>query len=179
MAAYVKGAAFLTNLSYVIGQETFDKGMLRYFDTWKFKHPNVNDFIRVMEKESGLELDWFKEYMVNSTHTIDYSIKSVEKFDKKQTKISLERKGKFPMPIDVKVTYKKGKTETFTIPLRMMRGEKKMENGTKLSVLEDWPWTHPTYDLILNQKNKKVEKIEIDPSKRMGDANLEDNSWKK
>ena len=62
IAAYVKGAVFLAQLEYVIGKEAFRKGMLRYYNTWKFKHPNANDFIRVMEKQSGLELDWYREY---------------------------------------------------------------------------------------------------------------------
>lgn len=179
VGAYVKGAAFLTNLSYVIGQETFDRGMLRYFEAWKFKHPNVNDFIRVMEKESGLELDWFKEYMVHTTHTINYGIKSVDESGKKQTKITLERKGQFPMPVDVIVTNKKGQVSTYTIPLRIMRGEKTMDKGIKPTVAEDWPWTHPTYELVIDEKLKKIESIEIDPSKRMADTDREDNTWKK
>src|SRR5690606_5842737 len=63
-ASYSKGAVFLSQLGYVIGEEARDRGMLRYFDTWKFRHPNANDLIRVMEKESGMELDWYKEYFV-------------------------------------------------------------------------------------------------------------------
>ena len=44
----------LEQLGYVIGAEVRDRGMHRYWNTWQFKHPNVNDFVRVMEKESGL-----------------------------------------------------------------------------------------------------------------------------
>ena len=131
-----------------------------------------------MEKESDLELDWFKEYMINSTHTIDYAIQSVEASGKKQTKVTLERIGKFPMPIDLVLTDKKGNTEIITIPLRMMRGAKKAESK-KFSVAKDWPWTHPTYELIIDKKLKKIVKIEIDPSLRMGDANLENGIFEK
>ena len=35
--------------------------------------PNANDYIRIMEKRSGLELDWYKEYFVNTTHSPDYA----------------------------------------------------------------------------------------------------------
>jgi hypothetical protein len=48
--------------------------MLEYYRQWRFKHPNVNDFIRLAEKTSGLKLDWYKEYWVNSTKTIDYGL---------------------------------------------------------------------------------------------------------
>jgi len=44
-----------------------DKILLEYYREWKFKHPNANDFIRVAEKVSGIELQWYKEYWINST----------------------------------------------------------------------------------------------------------------
>src|SRR5690606_29064260 len=53
-AAYSKGAVFLAQMGYIIGDEARDQGILDYWNTWKFKHPNLNDFIRIMEKVSGL-----------------------------------------------------------------------------------------------------------------------------
>ena len=176
MAAYGKGALFLENLRYVIGEADFRRTMLRYFDTWKFKHPNPNDFIRIAEKVSGLELDWFKEYFVNTTNTIDYGIKSVEKGDgRKETAITLERIGRVPMPSEILVTYKNGDQELFYAPLRIMRGERAAEAGTTRTVLPDWPWTHPTYTFTVPTKLKKVVKVELDPSGRMSDLNRENN----
>jgi hypothetical protein len=146
--------------------------MLDYFNTWKFKHPNTNDFIRVMEKASGLELDWYKEYFVHTTHTIDYGIKEVES-ENGGTIIYLERLGKMPMPLDVVVTRKNGKKEHYYIPLRIMRGEKPTDKKT--SIEADWPWTHPTYELSIQCKYNKIESIEIDPSMRMADLERENN----
>jgi len=144
LASYNKGEVFLDQLEYVVGKENFKKGMLNYFNTWKFKHPNPNDFIRIMEKASDMELDWYKEYFVNSTKSVDYSIKSVEKKSRKVTLITFERKDKMPMPLDFVVYLKKDKKEYFTLPLQIMRGEKTLDNGIKYTVLEDWPWTNPT-----------------------------------
>lgn len=76
VASYTKGEVLLEQLKYIIGESAFEKGMLAYYNTWKFKHPNPIDFFRVMENTSGLELDWFKEYFVNTTHTIDYELES-------------------------------------------------------------------------------------------------------
>lgn len=175
LAAYSKGAVFLHQLEYIVGEEAFDRGMLKYFETWKFKHPNPNDFIRIMEKESGLELDWYKEYWVHTTHTIDYEILSVKKVGK-GTEITLKRNGKMPMPIDLVV--KENKKEThYYIPLRIMRGEKKSETK-KREVLEDWAWTHPTYSFVIPVKKNKIKSIEIDPTGRMADINLADNKFK-
>ena len=175
VAAYTKGSIFLNQLEYIIGKEAFDKGMLIYFNTWKFKHPNANDFIRVMEKVSGLELDWYKEYWVNTTHVIDYGIRTVEANGKKETKITLDRNGQMPMPLDILVTEKDGKQELFYIPLRIMRGEKGKDiSDLKRNLMEDWPWTNPTYELIIPCKFKNVVKVEIDPSKRLMDV-ISDN----
>ena len=73
MAAYSKGEVLLAQLGYVIGNEVRDRALKNYFELWKFKHPTSSDFKRVMERESGIELDWYFEYFENSTHTIDYS----------------------------------------------------------------------------------------------------------
>ncbi len=176
VGAYVKGNIFLEQLKYIIGEEAFAKGMLDYYDTWKFKHPNPNDFIRVMEKASGLELDWYREYWVNTTHLPDYGIEKVAKDGKKNTKITMKKIGVMPMPVDVMVTYKDGKKELINIPLRIMRGEKKYnKKDVKYTVAEDWPWTHQTYELVLPVKFKKIQSVEIDEAGRMVDIDRENN----
>jgi hypothetical protein len=174
-AAYSKGATFLAQLGYVIGDEVRDQGMLNYFDTWKFKHPNVNDLIRVMEKESGIELDWYKEYFVNSTKTIDYGVKSVNPQGEK-TEIILERLGLMPMPVDLIITYKDGSSEQVYLPLVIMRGEKENESGMPERILtEDWPWTNYTKSIMINKKMDTIKSIEIDPSMRMADLERGNN----
>ncbi len=174
-AAYSKGAVFMEQLGYVIGAEVRDRGLLRYFNEWKFKHPNVNDLIRVMEKESGLELDWYKEYFVNSTKTIDYGIKEV-KADGATTQITLERIGLMPMPLDVVITYKDGSKEQIYLPLVIMRGEKEIEAGMPERILsEDWPWTNLTKTITLSKELERIESIEIDPSGRLADLERENN----
>ncbi len=179
VGSYVKGDVMLTQLEYIMGKPAFDRALLAYYNTWKFKHPNVNDFIRIMEKESGLELDWYKEYWVNTTNTIDYGVRKVEKEGKKKVKITLTKTGAMPMPVDVVITDSKNRKTVYTIPLRMMRGEKTSDLGDEIKVAEDWPWTNPTYELVIPMKFKKIKKVEIDPSIRMADVKRGDNNWKK
>lgn len=174
VASYVKGAVFLHQLNYIMGEKSFDKGMLMYFDAWAYKHPNANDFIRIMETVSGLELDWYREYWINTVHQIDYGVKSVEKA-KKSTKVTLQKIGVMPMPLDVLVTYTNGKTETFNIALRIMRGNKPSETDGKYTVAADWPWTHPEYVLDIPVRMKKIKSIEIDPAHKMADGDRNNN----
>lgn len=174
-AAYSKGAVFLEQLGYVIGAEIRNRGMLRYFNTWKFKHPNVNDLIRVMEKESNLELDWYKEYFVNTTKTIDYGVKSVKPMGDK-TEITLERIGLLPMPVDLVITYEDGTSEQVYIPLVIMRGGKPNEIGMPERILtESWPWTSLTKTFTIVKNINTIKSIEIDPSGRMADLRRENN----
>ena len=176
VGSYSKGAVFLHQLEYVIGEEVFDRGLLEYFEQWKFKHPNSNDVIRVFEKESGLELDWYREYFVNTTHTIDYGITSVEAEGNKQTKISLARVGLMPMPVDLVVTYGDDSVEVINIALQMMRGNKAQEDSeAKYTIAEDWPWTHPTYELVLDRPLTEIKKVQIDPTDRLADVDRENN----
>jgi hypothetical protein len=179
-SAYNKGAVFLHQLSYIIGQENLDIGLRRYYHTWKFKHPNPNDFIRIMEKVSGLELDWYKEYWINTTHVIDYEISSVEAWTRDSTRITLRRVQAMPMPIDLEVVYEDGSSELFNIPLRIMRGHKPQEDpAVKFTVLEDWPWTHPEYEFRIPVRLRRIQSVRIDPSGRLADINQENNVYQK
>jgi Peptidase family M1 domain len=179
IGSYVKGATFLQQIKYIEGQSNFDKGMLEYFNQWKFKHPNVNDFIRVHEKVSGLELDWFKESFINTTNKIDYSVGDVVQNDKK-TKITLKKVGIIPMPIDLVVTLSNGSKEIYYIPLDIMRGEKPNEDfKQKRFLLSDWQWTNLTYDFEIEIPKDKILKVEIDPTYRMADVDRTNNSWSK
>ncbi len=177
IGSYSKGAVFLHQLEYIIGKDAFDKGLLRYFETWKFKHPNVNDVIRVFEKQSGLELDWYKEYFINSTKSIDYTVNTIEAADANATKITLGNKGKMIMPLDVVVTYKDGSKEVFNIALDLMRGNKPQEDkSAKYTILKDWQWTNPTYDFTVNRPRADITNVEIDPTRRLADTDSENNT---
>lgn len=177
IAAYSKGAILVNQLGYVIGKEALDKGMKRYYNTWKFRHPEPNDFKRVMEKVSGLELDWYFNQFINTTNTIDYAIKSVISRNG-STNITLEKVGRMMMPIDLKVTYRDGSEEMFYIPLAIMRGEKdKEDTGIKRTVKPDWPWTNPTYGLTVGRDASEIASVEIDPSGRMADVDRSNNRF--
>lgn len=174
--AYNKGQVLAQQLGYIIGQENLDKTFLKFYELWKFKHPTPNDFKRVAEEISGINLKWYFNLFINTTRTIDYGIQAVA-----DNSITLVNKSGIAMPIDLLVEYEDGTKELFYIPLREMRGEKQQENfdtykDAKWTVLEDWFWTKPTYTLPLSKKAKSVQ---IDPSQRLADVDAADNTYKK
>ncbi len=173
-AAYTKGATFLGLLGYVIGDSVRDKVMLNYYNTWKFKHPNANDFIRVAEKTSGIQLEWLKEYWVNSTKTIDYALNDIQAGPNTAT-ISIQRIGKMPAPLEVLVTYKDGSTELHYIPLDLMLGNKVAEGKTTRIIHPECKWVQPTYTFETTKPLSSLKSIEIDPSYRLPDINRTNN----
>jgi len=178
--AYSKGAVFLCQLGYIISDSLRDKTLLEYYRLWRFKHPNASDFIRVAEKVSGIQLDWYKEYWVYTTKTIDYAIDSLWEQNGK-TNIRLRMIGKMPMPVDVQLKYKDGTGETAYIPQLIMFGQKPQEDTIPRTVYEPWKWTHPTYTFEVNQRLMNIKSIEIDPTWRMADTDRKNNklelSW--
>lgn len=178
-SAYSKGSVFLSQLGYIIGEENLQKTLKRYYNDWKFKHPTPNDFIRVAEKVSGAELDWYLQDWTQTTNTIDYAIKNVED-DASGAKVTLERLGLMPMPVEVNVTYEDGSSEMIYIPLQMMRWEKPASaETTNRTVKKDWAWAYPTYTFSLEKPKARISSIEIDKSDLMADINRDNNIYHK
>ncbi len=173
-SAYSKGAVFLAQLGYIIGKDQLEETLKRFYKEWSFKHPTPNDFIRVAEKVSGLELDWYLTDWTKTTNTIDYAVKDVSEF-REGARVTLERIGLMPMPIDILVEYNDGSEDQFYIPLRMMRGEKP-SNGVRRT-LEDWAWAYPSYSFSLERPTSDIKNITIDPSGLMADIDRSNNTY--
>ena len=173
--SYYKGAVFLRQLGYVVGEQTMEKIMLDYYRLWRFKHPKPDDFIRVAENASGKQLQWYKEYMLNTLKTVDYRIDSLWE-EGGVSKIRLKKLGEMPMPVDLQLTFKDGSTEMHYIPLSMMFGEKPNEKTEQKRVVhEEWRWTHPTYIVEFKRSLLDIAAVEIDPTKRLADVERRNN----
>jgi len=177
ISSYVKGSIFLSQLEYVIGKDNVDATLKRYFNDFKFKHPTPNDIKRTAERVSGAELDWYLIDWAETTNTIDYGIKDVADNAGKTT-VTLERIGRMPMPIDLKVDYTDGTSENFYIPLRMMNFIKPNPNpNQKRTVLEDWAWAQSNYSFTIDKNKTAIKKITIDPSGLMADVKQTNNVY--
>ena len=168
-SSYSKGAVFLSQLGYIIGKENLSKTIKRYYNEFKFKHPTPNDFKRVAEKVSDLELEWYLNDWTRTTNKVDYDL---EIFDKDSRDLTIKRMGRMPMPLEVLVSFGDGSTAMYYIPIDLMQGNKIFDNN--VIVLEAWSWVNTEYIFEI-QGNKKIIKIEIDPSKRLADVNQNKN----
>jgi hypothetical protein len=174
-AAYSKGAVFMEQLGYIVGAPVRDRILLEYYRQWRFKHPNANDFVRVAEKVSGLQLNWYRNYWVNTTKTIDYAIDSLWEGNG-GTNIRLRNAGAIPMPMDVKITFRDGSSEWHYVPQYLMFGGKEAEEGqTPRKVYSAWKWTHPNFEIQTARRLTDITSVEIDPSYRMADIDRKNN----
>ncbi|MGB5980689.1 MAG: M1 family metallopeptidase [Nonlabens sp.] len=174
--AYSKGSVFLAQLGYIVGDEVRDEIIKEYYNTWKFKHPDPNDFKRVAERVSGFDLEWYLRDFMMTTNKIDYSVEGAVDSGN-QVEVTLERKGLMPMPLDVQVEMNDGSQKNYYIPLQEMRGEKETDSSTQ--TLNDWAWAYPTYSLVIDEvKMENIKSITIDPKNLMADVDKENNIWK-
>ena len=174
--AYSKGAVFLAQLGYIVGKEKLFEILQAYYDEWKFKHPQPNDFRRIAERVSGLQLQWYLTDWTQTTNKIDYAINGLENTETGCV-LHLERKELMPMPQEVLVVYKNGDTALHYIPISLMRGEKENPYGISWTVHKDWAWANPKYDMALDGSVETIETIIIDPSNLMADIDKSNNYY--
>ena len=175
--AYSKGDMFLEQLGYIVSDSVRDQILLEYYRLWRFKHPNASDFVKVAQDVSGIQLDWYKEYWVYTTKSIDYSIDSLWE-ENGVSKLRLRRIGHMPMPIDLELTFKDSSKEMHYVPMDLMFGNKPTESDESRTVHEEWNWTNPTYVVEFKHPLTDLILAEIDPTKRMADIDQKNNALK-
>ena len=110
--AYTKPSLMLDELKYILGEETFTKGMQEYYHRWNLKHTNEKRFIDAMEDVSGEDLDWFFRPWLHDTRLLDYGINNWKKNKKTDgtwdVTLDIVRYGNRDMPQFVETTLKDG-----------------------------------------------------------------------
>mgnify|MGYP001319870779 FL=1 len=172
VGAYSKGEVLVEQLGAIVGPEVRDAAMRRYFKEWSFKHPGPHDFKRVVERESGLELDWYFQDMMHTTNAVDYQVSGVQ-VQNDSAVIQLARLGDMAMPQDLTLTWDDETTTSVHIPLVMMRGHRALRDGEILG--GDWPWVDPNYELTLPTAGKRLKSVELNASGLVADVHPEND----
>ena len=173
-STYVKGELFLVQLGYIMGEQNLTATMKEFYRQWNLKHPTDRDFLHIAQKVSGMDLKWFQNYWINTTKTIDYSVKNVE-YGETSTTITLENKGQVPMPIDFSILTKDKKVVNYHIPLNMTHTWKKKDIYGNFETLNYWPWTQKEYTITIPYNKSQISALGIDFSGRLADVNMDDN----
>lgn len=79
--SYARPAILLRTLEKYLGEEVFKKGMLFYYDSWKFRHPTPRDFFIAIGEGTGINLSWFFDQFFRDNKTIDYELYQLSKYE--------------------------------------------------------------------------------------------------
>jgi hypothetical protein len=155
IASYDKPATMLAALRGVLGSDVFERALREYGRRWKYKHPTPWDMWNTFEQVSGKDLDWFWYPWYHTTWTLDQAVATVRSTASGST-ITIEDRGKVPMPVHLVITLASGQVERRTIPVDVwLKGA-----------------TSTTVDVT-----GAVSKVQIDPDRLFPDVNRSNNVW--
>ncbi len=171
---YYKTATMLYNLQYVLGDSLFLASMQHYFNQWKVCHPYLEDFRSSIINFSHVDLNWFFDQWMETTKTIDYKFVEIEKENEpNEYSVEFKRIGAMQMPIDFSV-YTDSAEYKFHIPNNWFV---KKTAATVLPRWIGWGKVKPKYEAKINVPGK-ITNVVIDPSERLADVNMLNNSKK-
>lgn len=175
VASYSGGEMMLDMLGYVISDSLRDRFLLEFHRQYTFRHAGPYDVERVAEQVSGMHLDWYFQQFGDLDWKLDYAIRRFRSHPhgpQWRASMTLERRGRAVMPVDLQITLEDGSSQWVHIPLGVMRGHKPVPEDW--IVADPWPWTSPEYtlDVMLPVRARRAE---IDPYLRTPESNRLDN----
>ncbi|MEZ5055769.1 MAG: M1 family metallopeptidase [Saprospiraceae bacterium] len=96
---YMKTAKAMKVLEKYLGTEQFDNLMNYYYENWKFKHPQPEDFEAVI-KQADKPTDWFFNDLIYSNKTTNYVLEEMEKIDGGYL-LEIENRGETQIPFSI------------------------------------------------------------------------------
>ncbi|GAB3033819.1 M1 family metallopeptidase [Spirosoma pulveris] len=161
---YSKTATWMRTLEGLVGRRVMDEIMQTYFIRWKFKHPNGQNFIDIVNEivpkrlgsKYGTNMNWFFDQVLYGDNVVDYelvSIKNSRPNGRRQAVITVQRNGDGKIPVDVLVHF---------------------DNGRELMLFWDGQGRQRQFTVT---ENDRVLWAKVDPKQKIFmDTNLNNNS---
>ncbi|MFT5822283.1 MAG: hypothetical protein ACI8ZM_003539 [Crocinitomix sp.] len=150
---YAKTGLVFMYLKDYLGDAEFDKAMQAYYDEWHYKHPQPADIRRTLETETGKDLTWLFDDLIQTTKQIDYKVKGV-KIGETSSIVKVKNIGQVNSPVRVDA-----------LNFGKVRESIWIEPGAKVSEAE---FKGTSYDQFI-----------IDANKQMPEVNRNNNYWTK
>ncbi|MEW5758811.1 MAG: M1 family aminopeptidase [Candidatus Omnitrophota bacterium] len=143
--AYSKGEAVLRQFHDLIGSEQFYQIIKNYFEKYKFKNANVDDFVNIVNKVTDGDYNWYFDQWLRSEKKCDYAV-----YIGKDNVIVRNKRDAIE-PLEIEVKYKDSTSKIF-----------KTDGIDKI--------TRFNADSI-----NKIERAQINPDKYLMDLDLVNN----
>ena len=108
--AYSKAAVFFLILRDFLGVDLFKQTLLEFINEWNGKHPCPYDLFYFFQETSGQDIEWLIEPWFFEFGYVDLAVKKVSQHEG-QYLIVIEKIGKYPAPIHMKISYADGSSE--------------------------------------------------------------------
>jgi len=152
------GLGLLRN--YILTPENFDHAFKAYIQAWAYKHPTPYDFFRLMNNETGENLDWFWKEWFFENWKLDQSVTAVNYINnnpKKGSIITIMNNDRMVMPVVVAIHESGGKIITIKLPVEI--------------------WADGNIWKFKANTTSKIRSVVIDPDNLLPDAIRTNNTW--
>jgi hypothetical protein len=127
---YSKTALWLHTLERYLGWDVLRQSLATFFERWKFRHPQPDDFFAVVNDVSGQDLTWFFDQVYRGSNVFDYGVERLDSSrpitrgltadtgqpafqnrattDTFRTTVVVRRYGEATFPVDVVTTFEDG-----------------------------------------------------------------------
>lgn len=170
---YQKIPLMLSMLGGIVGDEAVINAMKKYTTTWAYMHPSPWDYMFFMNNELGQNLEWFWNYWLFTTESVNGSIQNV-KTENGKTTVTVKQAGEMPSPVVLKIEFEAEGPEIDTMPNAKMSDPVTAEVTWPVSV---WFDGSRTFDAMMNFGPRKIKMITLDPHGRFPDKVTTDNVW--
>jgi hypothetical protein len=99
ITVYQKTGLIMRYLQAYLGEKKARITMRKFFDQWKYKHPLPEDMKAFWERETGEDLSWLFDDLINSNKVLDYKITGLKKQKESDSvQVNVRNKGKISSP---------------------------------------------------------------------------------
>ena len=169
---YGKVPMMFSMLGGIVGDSAVMRAMSVYAHTWDRRHPSPWDFMFLMNRELGQNLDWFWYYWLFTTEGVDGSIEKVEAKGRK-TLVTVSQRGEMPSPVVLRVDFAAEGPDIKPMKNAVVEGN----SATVTWPVDVWFDGRRRFVAELDFGKRKIERVTLDPQARFPDRDTSDNSW--
>ena len=171
-SSYYKPVVMHFSLRSIFGDSLYFAAMRRYAETWFFKHPYEDDFIRTFSAYVEENLDEYFAQWFTSRRQIDYAYKGHRRIEGDRYEVTLSKPGDFVSPVDIAVISKTGDTVFYTVN---PEGHHYIKPGYKKA--PTWrQYRQPSREYKFEvTASGKIVKVVVDPYNLLPDVNRLNN----
>jgi aminopeptidase N len=110
---YNKTSLWLHMLEKRVGWPAMQRIMATYYERWRFRHPQPDDFFLVVSEVAGEDYSWFFDQVYRSSNTFDYGVQEFTSTPSRTT-VVVRRYGEATYPVEIVTTFRDGESVTET-----------------------------------------------------------------